>query len=102
MLGAALAQLPAIWVLAGLGAALFGLAPRLTAAAWAVFGLILVIGELGPFLGLSHWALDVSPFVHVPQLPAAAVTITPLAWLTAVALALAAAGLAGLRRRDIA
>ena len=102
LLGAALAQLPAIWVLAGLGAALFGLAPRLTAAAWAVFGLILFLGELGPFLGLSHWALDVSPFAHVPKLPGAVFTVTPLAWLTVVALALAAAGLAGLRRRDIA
>ncbi len=102
LLGAALVQLPAIWLLAGLGVALFGLAPRLTAAAWAAFGLILVIGEIGPFIGLSHWAMDVSPFVHVPKLPGAAFTILPLAWLTAIALALSAAGLTGLRRRDIA
>jgi ABC-2 type transport system permease protein len=102
LLGAGLVQLPAIWLLAGLGLALFGLAPRLTAAAWAAFGLILVIGELGPFLGLSHWAMDVSPFAHVPKLPGGAFTVTPLAWLTAIALTLAAAGLTGLRHRDIA
>lgn len=102
VLGSALAQLPAIWVLAGLAAALFGLAPRLTAVAWGAFGLFLFLGEIGSVIGLSHWAMDLSPFTHVPKLPAAAFTITPLAWLTALALALGVAGLAGLRRRDLA
>jgi hypothetical protein len=46
--------------------------------------------------------MDVSPFTHVPRLPAGAVSATPLLWLTAVALALTAAGLAGFRRRDLA
>jgi polyether ionophore transport system permease protein len=102
LLGAALAQVPAIWVLAGLTAALFGLAPRLTAAAWAVLAAFLVIGEIGPFIRLSHWGMDLSPFVHVPRLPGAAFSLTPLAWLTAIALALTAAGLAGWRQRDVA
>ena len=45
--------------------------------------------------------LDLSPFAHLPKLPAAAFTATPVAWLVAVALLLAAAGLAGFRRRDL-
>jgi ABC-2 type transport system permease protein len=45
--------------------------------------------------------LDVSPFTHVPRLPGAAVTAAPLLWLTLAVLALAAAGLAALRHRDI-
>jgi ABC-2 type transport system permease protein len=45
--------------------------------------------------------LDVSPFTHVPKLPGGAFSAEPLLWLTAVTLGLAAAGLAGLRRRDV-
>jgi ABC-2 type transport system permease protein len=37
----------------------------------------------------------------VPRLPGSAVTAAPLIWLSAVALALAGAGLAGLHRRDL-
>jgi ABC-2 type transport system permease protein len=37
----------------------------------------------------------------VPRLPGSAVSATPLIWLSAVALVLAAAGLAGLRHRDL-
>lgn len=101
LIGSALAQLPAIWVLAGLTAALFGLAPRLTAAAWGIFGVFLLLGEFGPLVNLSHWVMDISPFAQAPRLPGAALTLTPLAWLTAAALAFTAAGLAGLRHRDI-
>jgi len=45
--------------------------------------------------------LDVSPFTHVPKLPGGAVSAAPLALLCLIAGALAGAGLAGLRRRDI-
>ena len=45
--------------------------------------------------------LDISPFSHVPRLPGSAVSATPLIWMAAVAVALAVAGLAGLRRRDL-
>jgi ABC-2 type transport system permease protein len=34
LLGSALVQLPAVWLLAGIAVALFGLVPRLAAAAW--------------------------------------------------------------------
>ncbi|GAA3343876.1 exporter of polyketide antibiotics [Amorphoplanes nipponensis] len=101
LLGAALVQLPATWVLAGLGTALLGLAPRLSSLAWAALIACVLITELGALFGLSQWLLDVTPFAHVPKLPGAAFTVTPVLWLTAVAVALGAAGLAGLRRRDM-
>ena len=101
LLGAALVQLPAAWVLAGLGTALFGLAPRLAALAWAGLIACVVLLELGALFGLNQWIVDASPFAHVPKLPGTAFTATPLLWLTVVAAALAAAGLAGFRRRDI-
>ncbi|HEX8629859.1 MAG TPA: ABC transporter permease, partial [Catenuloplanes sp.] len=43
--GGALVQLPAVWVLAGLAVALFGLLPRLTAASWAVLVTCIVLGQ---------------------------------------------------------
>jgi ABC-2 type transport system permease protein len=45
--------------------------------------------------------LDLSPFEHVPQLPAEPFTAQPLVALAAVAAALTAAGLAAFRRRDV-
>jgi ABC-2 type transport system permease protein len=50
---------------------------------------------------LSQAVLDVSPFTHVPKLPGGAFSVVPLAWLSGVALVLAAAGLLGLCRRDV-
>jgi len=101
LLGAALVQLPATWVLAGLGTALIGLAPRLSSLAWAaLIGSVLLV-ELGVLFGLSQWIVDLTPFAHVPKLPGSAFTATPMLWLTFVAVALGAAGLAGLRRRDM-
>jgi ABC-2 type transport system permease protein len=102
VLGGAMVQLPAVWVLAAVGAALFGLAPRLVVGVtWAVLGAVLFVTMFGEPLQLSQWVLDTSPFAHLPRLPAAAFTATPLVWLLAVAAVLAAAGLAGFRRRDL-
>jgi ABC-2 type transport system permease protein len=101
LLAAALVQLPAAWVLAGLGAALFGLAPRLAALTWAGLAACVLLLELGALLGLGQWIVDASPFAHVPKLPGSAFTATPLLWLTGIAAVLSATGLAGFRRRDI-
>jgi ABC-2 type transport system permease protein len=102
VLGGALVHLPAVWVMAGIGAALFGLLPRVVVGGtWAALGAVLSLRIFGELLRLDQWVLDLSPFVHLPRLPAAAFTATPLAWLAVLALALAAAGLAGFRRRDL-
>ncbi len=98
---AALVYTPAIWVLVGLTVALIGLAPRAAAASWGVLTVCFVIGMLGQLLDLPTWVEDISPFQHVPLLPAADFSIVPLVALTAVAAGLTAAGLVGLRRRDI-
>jgi len=106
LLGAAMVQLPASLAVAGAAVVLFGLAPRASVAgAWTVVGLVVLIALFGQVLRLSQWILDVSPFAHVPKLPGAAVTLhttgAPLLWLGLATVALTAAGLAGLRRRDI-
>jgi len=102
MTGAALAQLPPVLVLAGVAVAVFGLWPRACVpAAWTALGLVVFIDLFGPALQLSHWILDISPFTHAPRLPGGPVQAAPLLWLCGIALAATAAGLAGLRRRDI-
>jgi ABC-2 type transport system permease protein len=102
MLGAAMAQLPASLVLAGLAVALVGLLPGASVAgAWTAFGAVVVLDLFGQVLQISHWILDVSPFTHAPRLPGGAVSAAPLLWLCLAAAALSLAGLAGLRRRDI-
>ena len=101
LLGASLAHAPAMWVMVGITTVLVGLVPRAVAMAWAVLSLCFVVGLLGELLGLPGWMRDVSPFEHVPQLPAADLAVLPLAVLTALATGLTGIGLAGLRHRDI-
>ena len=100
VLAAALAQVPAAWVLAGLALALFGLAPRAVTAAWAALAAFLALGQLGAVLELSQRSSTSPRSPTARSSPAARATLAPL-WLTALAAALAAAGLAGLRHRDV-
>ncbi|MEU6908904.1 ABC transporter permease [Streptomyces coeruleorubidus] len=101
ILGACLVQLPAIWVIGGLAVLLHGLLPRAAAAAWGVAGAVLLIGWIGPALDVPQAVLDLSPFGHLPKLPGGSMEWGPVVVLTGLAVALVAAGLAGLRRRDM-
>jgi ABC-2 type transport system permease protein len=102
MLGAALGQLPSALVLAAVAVAFFGFWPGASVAgAWGAVGLVVLLALFGQVLQLSHWVLDVSPFTYAPRLPGGTVSAVPLLWLGLVALALTAAGLAALRRRDL-
>ncbi|GGK02706.1 hypothetical protein GCM10010123_35830 [Pilimelia anulata] len=102
-LAAAAAQVPAVWVLAGVALAACGLLPRLAAGvAWGALGLCVLLSLVGALAGLDQWVLDLSPFAHAPRLPGGTAHAAPLLWLAGTAAALLAAGLAGLRRRDLA
>ncbi|MFB7636050.1 ABC transporter permease [Streptomyces sp. NPDC056149] len=101
VLAAALAQVPAAWTLAAVAMCVLGLLPAASGAVWALTGGCLALGWLGPVLRLPRWALDLSPYGHLPKLPGGAVTAAPFLWLTALTAVLISVGLAGLRRRDI-
>ncbi|HJQ45664.1 MAG TPA: ABC transporter permease [Amycolatopsis sp.] len=101
VLGAAVAQIPAVWVVAGIAVLVFGAAPKYVMAAWSVASLSLALALYGPVLQLPQVVVDFSPFAHVPKLPSAAFTATPLLWLSAIAVLAVAAGMASFRRRDI-
>ena len=103
LLGAALSQLPAALTVAAVSVVAFGLMPGWSVACgWLAVAVAGLIELFGPLFSLPQWALDISPFTHLPKLPGAQVSAPPLARLSAAALALAVAGLAGFRRRDIA
>lgn len=99
--GATLAYAPALWVTAGVAVVLFGWLPRAAQAAWAVPVYAFVTGYLGQLLRFPDRMNDLSPFGHVPRLPAAPMDWTPLAVLTLIAAALILFGLEGFRRRDL-
>jgi ABC-2 type transport system permease protein len=101
VLAGALVQLPAVLVLSGIAMALFGLLPRLASVSWAALAVFAFLVLLGPLLQLNQWLLDAAPFTHIPKVPGADVSATPLAWLLAITAILVAAGVAGFRRRDL-
>ena len=101
LVGSSVAIAPAVWVLIGLAVALFGLVPRAVAAVWGALAACYLAAFLGPLLGLPEWVMDVSPFTHVPLLPAAGFDVVPLLVLTFVAVALCGVGLVGFRRRNV-
>lgn len=102
VLGAALAQWPAVALVAAIAVALYGAAPRLAGpVTWAVLTVFLLLGQLGPVLKLSQVVMNLSPFTHVPKLPGGAFTWIPLGWLALLAAALLVFGLVTFRRRDL-
>lgn len=101
VLGAGLAHVTAVWVVVGVVAALFGLAPRAAGIGWAALALAAFVGLLGDAVGLPDALRRLSPFEHVPPLPGADPAAAPLAGLLTAAALLVAAGLVGFRRRDV-
>ena len=99
---AGLVMVPAMWLLAGATLLVYGLLPRWSLAAWALVAWVFVAAMFGSLLDLPQWLLNLSPFQHVPALPAAPMSWPPLVILTLIAAALFAVGLAALDRRDIA
>lgn len=102
MAGASLVTVPGVLVFVGIAMALFGLAPRAALAAWAALAVVFVISFFGELLRLPQWARDLSPFTHLPALPAEPLQWGPVLAVLGLAAALMAAGIWGLNRRDIA
>lgn len=103
LVAAAAVQVPAALALGGFVVAAFGLLPRWAGpVTWFALAAALVMGQLGTLFELPQWLLDVSPFTHVPLVPAEPFSATPVLWLSAAALALGAVGFAAFRRRDLA
>ena len=100
ILAGAIVQLPAVWTLSGLAIFLFGLFPRYAGFSWGALAIAVFLGQLGAVLQFPRWALDVSPFTHIPRVPGGEFNVMPLIILLGIAAMLTAAGLVGFRRRD--
>lgn len=101
LLAAQLAYTPALWATAALAVAVYGLVPKATWLSWALLGWSVVVIYFGGLLRLPQWLTNLSPYQHIPRLPAATFTPLPLGVLALIAAALLTAGLLGFRRRDL-
>jgi ABC-2 type transport system permease protein len=99
--GAALGQLPAVWVVAGLAVCGYGVASRLAAVGWLALAVCVLLAVVGPLLDLPDAVMDLSPFTHSPSLPGGSLDVRALVGMTAIAAALVAGGLAAFVRRDV-
>lgn len=99
LIGAALNTVPAVLVIVGSCAAVYGLIPRALPALWAFVGYVLVAGMFGEVL--PDWFGILSPFHYTPALPAESFSAAPLVVLLLLAAALFLAAVAGFRRRDV-
>jgi ABC-2 type transport system permease protein len=89
-------------VLAGAAMLLYSLRPQWSLAAWALVAWVFVVAMFATVLDLPQSVSNLSPFEHVPALPAASMTWLPLIVLTAIAAVAIGAALVALDRRDMA
>ncbi|WP_109507758.1 ABC transporter permease [Nocardioides speluncae] len=92
---------PGVLVLVGFAMALTGLLPRWTMLAWALVAVVFLQSLLGDTLKFPSWVDGISPLWHLPRVPSESFEVTPGLVLLVISAALAAAGVLGVRRRDI-
>lgn len=95
-------MVPAVLVVLGACALLFGWAPQLLSpVGWALVAVMVFVGNFAALLDLPEWVVDLSPLSHPAQAPAEDLRVAPLLVLAALAAVGVTLGLVGLRRRQI-
>lgn len=93
---------PINWMFLGLGVALFGLVPRLTApVAYAVVLVAYVLDIVGGILEIPERVLELGPFRHLAAVPAADMAVAAAIVMLVVGLVAVAVGAWAFRRRDL-
>lgn len=100
---ASLVQLPAVLVIGAVVVVMVALLPRVAGpVCWAALMVSILVGPLfGPTLNAPQWVQDLSPFTHLPRVPAVPLAAAPVIALVVAVAVLGAAGLVGLRRRSL-
>lgn len=101
MVGATLVQTPALAITGALALLLWSLAGRYAAGGWGVLGLFVILGMVGELLKLPSWAIGISPYTHVPKLPAESMSWTSTWVMLGIAAAIGVAGWTRYRSRDL-
>lgn len=99
---AALAHVPAAWVVVGIAVLAVGAVPHRATLAYGALAVFVLLGQVGEALELDQVWLNLSPFTHTPDVLGTPVAWTPLVWLALTAVTLTGLGLLALRRRDLA
>jgi ABC-2 type transport system permease protein len=100
-LTAALARVPALWAVAGIGILLYGWSRRFAFGVWVVFALAAIVFLFGELLRLPDQALNLSPIRHVNHLPGGDQSWLSIGVLCVIGLVAGAVGIALFDRRDI-
>ena len=90
-----------MWVTTAITLFALAFGSRFAVFGWAVLGAFVISGFIGETLGLPGWITGISPYQHVPQLPAGAFDWLPELGLLAVAAAFTVGGWLTFRARDI-
>lgn len=98
---AALAWVPAAWVVGALAVLSLALGLRWSALVWAWPAAFLTLSLLGDLLDLPGWLTGLSPYSHVPSLPSDAWSWGSAGGLSAVTAALLVVAWWRFRERDI-
>jgi len=98
---AAIARVPAVWAIAGIGVLLYGWTQQLSLGVWVVFAVAAIIFLFGQLLRLPDQALNLSPIRHVTHLPGGDQSLQSVAVLFVIAVVTAVAGVMLFDRRDI-
>ena len=101
ILEAVLVQLPAVGVVAGLGLVALAQGSRYAVLGWAFVVAFFVVGPVAELLKLPGWVAGLSPYSHVPKVPAEPFAWTPELVLTAIATVLVATAWWRYSERDI-
>ncbi len=95
------AYLPAVALLMGLSAALYGLRPSLLWIAWLPFVFVTVVAVLGDTLQLPDWVKNISPMSWVGRVPLENTSVAAEVGAIVAALTLALLAMGTFRTRDI-
>jgi ABC-2 type transport system permease protein len=104
LIGPSLVQLSGILVVGAAVIAVVGVVPRYAGpVCWGLLIAFVLVGPLfGPGLSMPWWVQDLSPFTHIPKVPAVPLNAAPVLGLITAVTALAVIGLVSLRRRNLA
>ncbi|RXJ00245.1 ABC transporter permease [Anaerobacillus alkaliphilus] len=98
---AAVAYLPAMWIMVGVAVLLIGVFPALTSLTWLYLGYSFFIVYLGGLLQFPEWLGKLSPFGQTPKVPVEELEFFKMVILTGVAVVLMVIGFIGYNKRDI-